>query len=224
MVGARIPNPGQTQRRNEEGIQLNIRRFATCVSTFAVSFAVLGLGSASAGVVYTNATTIVPPYSLNGILISAPNAVTDSFTLSDSTNVNGVDFFIWTTPGDSLASLTWAITTGAFSGTTEATASATSFPNPVSEGTNGAGFAVIEESFSFSNVLLGPGKYWLALSNALAPPTNTDPIYWDIPGTGSETFDIRGTEQESEGTPEPGTAALLGAGLLLAGILGRRFV
>jgi hypothetical protein len=100
-------------------------------------------------------------------------------------------------------------------------------------------------------VLLGPGTYWLALSNALASPTNTDPIFWDmgygpstafdtvdvsplnpngslanwdIPGTGSETFDIRGTEQEMEGTPEPGTAALLGAGLLLAGILRRRFV
>src|ERR1700690_4029725 len=44
--------------------------------------------------------------------------VSDSFTLSSGSNVNGFDFSVWEFPGDTLSSADWSITSAPFGGTT----------------------------------------------------------------------------------------------------------
>ena len=223
---------------------MKLRRFATCFSTFVVAFAVLGLGSAGAGVVlYDNGSS---SYSVNSWSISTSDhayAVTDSFTLLQSSNVNGVDFVAWTYPGVTPLTVGWAITPAPFGGVPYASGVADSGVVGVgglvssSLGSNGIGAPIFQETFLFTNVLLGAGTYWLQLSNATGSGGS---VYWDQnsgpsaaslsvdsvvrplngKGEGSETFQILGDPTGQ--TPEPGTAALLGAGLLLAGILRRR--
>jgi hypothetical protein len=179
----------------------------------------------------TNGTT-------DGWTINFGFAVSDSFTLAAASNVTGLDFAAWTTPGDVLQSAEVSITSSEFGGTSY-------FDHTVTFTQSGCvsnqyGYNVCTESGIFSGPSLNAGTYWLTLRNA---SVNTgDPIYWDEnsgpsraldccdtnPGGGgtvgpsalgsipSESFTILGnsTAQLASSTPEPGSVLLLGSSVL----------
>ena len=159
-------------------------------------------------------------------------AVSDQFTLSGNSTVNGITFGAWLFPGDSLTSAEVSITSSEFGGT--------SFFDQTVNFTAGTcnsngSFNVCAETGSFSGVALNAGSYWLNLSNAVSAAGN--PVYWDMNsgpslasessvGTiPSESFTIlgSGTTTPPPTTPEPSSILLLGSGLLgVAGLLRRK--
>ena len=186
---------------------------------------------AFAGSVYSNG----PLNGQNlGYTINSGYSVSDSFTLSSTTTVTSVDFGEWFFPGDSSVSVDWSIGTTPFSGSTSTAATTGVF-----DFNNQYGFDVYTESFSTGDVILGPGTYYLTLSDAATAEGN--PAYWDMnngpsiayesaignlngvngAGTNSETFDINGTSGPV--VPEPSSLLLMGSGLVsFAGMMRRK--
>jgi hypothetical protein len=160
-------------------------------------------------------------------------AVSNSFTLSQASTVTGVNFGMWTSPGDTLSAIDWAITTTPDSYPINGTAAVTD------GAVVGTGFGYYDlrwDSFSTGNVNLGPGTYYLVLQNAVTAGGN--PAFWDInngpsvayensigpvqdnlfPGSNASSFQIIGTS----GAPEPAEWALMLGGFGLAGAALRR--
>jgi hypothetical protein len=164
-------------------------------------------------------------------------AVSDSFTVGDS-NVSGLSFATWMTPGDTLQSAEVQIGTSAFGNDV--------FDQTVSFTQSGCvsnqyGFNVCTETGSF-NVSLSAGTYWLTLQNASS--SLGDPVYWDensgpssaeqntVGTIPSESFTVLGgtgvtttttTTTTTSTTPEPSSIMLLGSGILgLAGVVRRK--
>jgi hypothetical protein len=154
-------------------------------------------------------------------------AVSDTFSLSSASQVNGITFAAWLVGSDVLQTTEVAITSSEFGGTSY-------FDQTVSFTQSGCvlnqdSFNVCTEKGSFgTNVNLAAGTYWLTLENA---DTNTlnDPVYWDqnsgpslasenAEGTiPSESFTIEGSSASSTGsTPEPGSLVLSASGALAA--------
>ncbi|MGH9607009.1 MAG: hypothetical protein ACRD3N_15080 [Terracidiphilus sp.] len=106
---------------------------------------------------------------------SGVSSVTDSFSLSQESVIDGVTFDAWINPGDSLASETWAITTTPF-GTPIATGNVTGGPNTQVATADGY-YPVLAESISLPPVSLGAGTYWLQLSNGL--DSYDVGVWWD---------------------------------------------
>jgi len=170
-------------------------------------------------------------------------AVSDQFTLSSDSTVNGITFAAWLFPGDTLQSAEVSITSSEFGGT--------SYFDQTLNFTTGScfsngGFNVCNESATFGDVALSAGSYWLNLANATV--ASGDPVYWDMNsgpslasessvGTiPSESFTIQGSAGAGVGTgvgtgtgsgpgttPEPSSIMLFGSGILgLAGVLRRK--
>jgi PEP-CTERM motif len=157
--------------------------------------------------------------------------ISDTFTLTSNSTVNGLNFAAWLTPGDTLESVEVAITSSELGGTTY-------FDQQVNFAQSGCsgnqyGFNVCNELGSFSGVALNAGTYWLNLQNAVV---NTgDPVYWDendgpslasndsVGTLGSESFTVLGSSGSGTGTtPEPGSILLFGTGVLGIGAIVRR--
>jgi hypothetical protein len=192
-------------------------------------------------VLYSDGTST---YAENAYSMQSTFAITDSFTLSQTSTITAADFGIWLGSGESLTSVEWAITTAAFGGTTEASGTAnptagsliTTYSVPSDPPTI---YDIYTETFSIPTLTLGPGTYYFQLGDAVSTttPRITYPVAWDEsggpstayqyqdPGTvsvGGETFDILGTEDVAA-TPEPGSFLLLGSGLLaMAGLVRRK--
>ena len=167
-------------------------------------------------------------------------AVSDSFTLTANSNVNGFKFNAWVFPGDVLDSVEVSITSAEFGGTTYFDQVVAFTQSNCS--VNAYGFDVCVESSSFSGPNLMAGTYWVNLQNAIV--NDGDPIYWDensgegcnSPGCPSlasensvgtipsESFSVLGSTGTGGGTtPEPGTILLLGPGLVgLGGLVNRK--
>jgi hypothetical protein len=159
-------------------------------------------------------------------------AVSDSFTLSNNSIVNGLTFAAWLFPGDVLETTEVSITSSEFGGTTY-------FDQTVSFSASGCftnrfGYNVCDESGTFSGVALNAGTYWVNLQDGVV---NTgDPVYWDanngpsrssassIGSITSESFTVLGssTSTGTGSTPEPGSLVLFGSGILGVGVLLRR--
>ena len=163
--------------------------------------------------------------------------VSDSFSISQASTVDGFDFGVWEFPGDTMSSVDWS-TTGSENGGPlygRGTASGLNlFDTFIS--TNQYGYNIDVISVENLNVPLGSGTYWLNLQNATVP--SGDPVYWDEnsgPSQASESsvgtippeaFDIVSCQSTNCGqpsTPEPGSIILFGSGVLgLAGVLRRK--
>jgi PEP-CTERM motif len=169
--------------------------------------------------------------------------VADSFVVPNNNQllINGIDFWAWLFPGDSIASVqvqfgTMPFSNEFFDGFVSLTQSDCFL--------NSYGYNVCMESGSFAPVNLSPGNYWLTLQNANALG---DPVYWDEnSGVGcqsqgcpsqatngaigtipSEAFTLTGSTATTTGstTPEPGSLVLFASGFLgLRAFLRRRLL
>ena len=211
----------------------------------ALLLAAFAVPASADSTLYTNG-----PFNgtINAWAINSGFAVADSFTLSGNSILTSVDLGVQRLPGDNTTTLDWAITTGIpFTGSSVTLFSGTSaFSLGMDLGTNN-GFDLNLASISLGGVSLGAGTYFLTLQNAFGP-NGGGGLFWDqnngpsiaydrdqdgngflLSGSGcttspgatcSETFTINGT---STSIPEPGTLAVLGAGLAgLLGVWGRR--
>jgi hypothetical protein len=171
--------------------------------------------------------------------------VSDTFTLSGTSTVNGVNFAAWLLSGDTMGPDQVSITTAENGGTTLFNGTLT----PTQSGCvlNSLEFDVCNESVTGINTVLNAGTYWLNMQNSAA--TDGDPVYWDensgpssasqntVGTIPSESFTVLGgsststtsttsttTTTSSTGTvPEPSSIMLFGSGILgLAGVLRRK--
>jgi hypothetical protein len=190
---------------------------------------------ASAQVLYSNGP-------INGTVDAwAPNfgyVVSDSFSLTSAATVGGFSFGVWESPGVTLLSVDWSITSAEFGGTVYGSGTARRYENLTDQfiSVNQYGYDIDEITVSGLNVGLSANTYWLNLQNC------TPEIYWDEnSGAGctsqgcpslasdsavgtipSESFTIYGTTSTGV-TPEPSSIMLFGSGIVgLAGVLRRK--
>ena len=214
---------------------------------FALLCLALAVTPTSAQTIYSNGLcTLVRSYAVgpggcntDAWTINFGYVVSDSFTISSFIPMQGFDFVVWALPGDRMTSVDWSVTSAEFGGTTYGSGTAATTLTR-DQGLNQYGYDIQTYNVLGLNVYLNSGTYWLNLQNAVVP--SGDPIYWDensgpskasesalgtIP---SESFDITGTftcangpcgDAPSGSTPEPGTLALFGSGIVgLAGLAG----
>jgi len=120
--------------------------------------------------------------AIDGFTINQGFEVSNSFTLSQSTNLTGVQFGVDLFPGDTMSSVDWVISTGP---TGDGVGDGAQPTGIIAAGTatttttfqsNLSGYDLDEITFPLG-VTLAPGTYYLSLQNAVA--TNGDPAYWD---------------------------------------------
>ena len=213
------------------------------VLAFAVAASFLLSTPASAGVLYDNGL-ISGQTGIGSWSISYGNIMSDSFTLTGTSTLTGVNLGIWIVPGDTPASLEWRITDSVPDpalGVIGATASLTS-SLWCSAGSSGCAPSadIYASGFSLPGVVLGPGTYYLTLDYGLGAGYNS--LYWDInngpsvafrnganvanyldayPGSNSDSFQILGVGPSSM-APEPANTAIFLSGLALVAGLARR--
>jgi len=181
----------------------------------------LSCSPAAAGILYDNGLI---NGTINAWEISSPYEVANSFTLSDTATLTGVDFSIWIPSGDTPFSVQWGISTSA-----DYTNSAGGGGAPVALLTNTmqcSGCVWIDDLYishiSLPDIVLAPGTYWLSFRNATTAHESS--MYWDIsngpsvaivntlgnvqdelvPGSNSNSFQLQG----DVANPEPATLFL----------------
>jgi PEP-CTERM motif len=191
---------------------------------------------AMAGIVYENGP-------INGTIdawtINFGFVMGDSFTISGGpTTITGVAFGAWVSPGDTVTSVEVSLNSQPYLGGTTYFDQMVNFTQ-TGCAVNQYGFNVCTETGLFNGPTLPNGTYWMSLQNATT--TNGDPVYWDENGgigchspgcpsqtwwnsegtVPSESFSILGTPGGA--TPEPGSLALVGSGVLgLLGLIRRK--
>lgn len=157
--------------------------------------------------------------------------VADSFSLAAKSVVDGVTFGSWTTGGDLLNTIDWAVLDGAMSAGGNVIASGTAAPSHSALLSGGWGYYnVRDEAFSIAPLTLNAGTYWLRLSNGATQ--NNRPVYWDInygpsiaeqhSGYGQGTYRTESNSFQvlgGAGVPEPAAWALMLTGFFGAGVM-----
>lgn len=183
--------------------------------------------------------------TINAYSINFGYTVSNSFQLIAASNtVTSFSFGVWLPTGDTLSSVDWSMTS---QGTVLASGTASGSGLTSAYQSSSGGYDIYKSTASGFNIPLGPGVYYLNLSNAQSP--SGDPVYWDqnngtacggsdgaglnCPSTASqsgvgaipsESFTIEGSGSGGT-TPEPSSLLMFGSGVLgLGGLLRRRFL
>jgi hypothetical protein len=179
----------------------------------------LSCSYASADVIYENGTF---NGTFQGAQISPPQAITDSFTVTDAATLNLVTVGLWAPVNSVPQSLDWSVGTTQF-GSEAGSGTATLFNTFVRQVGD---FDVYLSTFALY-VPLAAGDYWLTLDNGsnvgggmLGWDINFGPsaAFYAFPGeTGpaaSEYFRLEGTLTPPSNVPEPATLAIFAGGLM----------
>ena len=110
-----------------------------------------------------------------GFTINFGQSVSDTFTLTANSSVNGMTFWAWMWPGTTIENVEIQFGSSAFGNDFFDQVVGVS---PSSCFSNQYGFNVCEESASFNGVDLNAGTYWMTLSNAVT--NNLDQAFWDV--------------------------------------------
>ncbi len=157
-------------------------------------------------------------------------SVTDSFTISSSSTIQGFNLAFWLLPGDILTSVDWSVGTCTFCNDIgEGTASGASLSTSLMS-TNQYGFDIWAVGITGLNIAVNaepPDFYWLTLQNAVVGTGN--PVYWDENGgpseaenqciqnyigcIPSESLNVVGTAGTGS-VPEPGSILLFASGVI----------
>ena len=207
-----------------------------CIGSLLLLFSCLAYATAArAGILYKNGPVngICDIESCQGDawLINFSNSITNSFSVAGNSTITGIDFAVWMTPGDTLASVDWSIGASSFGSNLGSGIASGANLSQTLLFVNRWGYDINLVSISSLNIDVTSGNtYWVTLDNAMVP--NGDPVYWDenngpsqvyqtnegsIP---SESFNIVGS---SGSTPEPSSIFLFGSGIVgVADVLRRK--
>jgi hypothetical protein len=194
--------------------------------------------AARAGILYKNGPVNgicdIESCQADAWLINFDNSITNSFSVAGNSTITGIDFAVWTTSGETLASVDWSIGTSSFGGNLGSGVASGANLSETLLFVNQYGYDISLVSISSLNIDVTSGNiYWVTLDNALGVP-NGVPVYWDenngpsqvyqtnegsIP---SESFNIVGNSG-SGSTPEPSSIFLFGSGIVgVADVLRRK--
>jgi len=181
----------------------------------ALSTAAVAAVPAAAQVAYSNGPILG---TSDGRTINFGYAVTDSFTLTETTTITGFDFVGATVDYGFSSAADFAVT-----GTAALTAGAV-IPG---DGFGGS-YDVRSYSASVAPITLAAGTYWFSLQNAVTAGGNA--LYWDVNYGPSSAFQSGVGEVGSESftlysngaVPEPASWALMLGGFGLVGSAMRR--
>jgi hypothetical protein len=180
-------------------------------------------------VLYTNGPVNL---TVGGDTINHGIALSDSFTLTQTSTITGVNFGAWTSTGVTINTIEYGITTTPF--TYPVTGAAAVTQGKVIPGAGYGGVYDLRiDSFSTSNITLGPGTYYLVLQGAVTGDGSY--AFWDInsgpssvsgsngsssfPLALSDSFDILGIASP---VPEPSTWAMMIIGFCGVGFMAYR--
>jgi len=192
----------------------------------------MGWSSAGAAMLYNNGTLNggVGGFTIGGY--GGDYAVSDSFTLGEVSVVTGFDFGVWTSVGDVVSTVDWGIATTSNDFTSFIASGTASVINgsPTLTSYYGTAYDDSTDAALIGDIDLSVGTYYLVLQNAVV--ANGDPVYWDEsdglstamsniigslanythqPASGSEAFQVFGTDDSD--APEPASWALMLVGL-----------
>ena len=128
--------------------------------------------------------------------IAGLTLVSDSFSLSSNAILSEVRFSNWLKTGDSASSIRWWITTGPFSGVTNA--SGTTLLTPLQSQTNPYGYSQVWQSFALPPLKMPAGTYWLQLGGEQV--SHFDYGYWGLSAGPSQAYLL---DNSSSGTGTP---------------------
>lgn len=181
--------------------------------------------------------------NIGGSLINFGYSTADSFDLSTTEMITGFIFGTWTLPNNNVSDIPqtvdWQITADDPFGLNVVAGVAAVDLTSTYLYTNTQGFDIYSNYFQITNVSLPAGEYWFQLGNAITNQSGI--VLWDVNNGPADAFlfdgatasslaytdpltgeDYSGSESFQILTPEPGTMALLGSGLLLAGFFRRK--
>jgi hypothetical protein len=163
----------------------------TCLLAFVVAASFLLTTPASAGVLYDNGPINGQDTGMGSWSISYGNIMSDSFTLTGTSTLTGVNLGIWVHPGDTPSYLKWRITDSVPDPGLGAIGTTADLTNTLwcSAGSSGCASAydVYASSFSLAvplpaegteaGLVLGPGTYYLTLDFGVSAAF--DSLFWD---------------------------------------------
>jgi hypothetical protein len=210
----------------------------TCSLTFVVAASFLLSTPATAGVLYDNGLVNANIGAIDASVIYYGGVVSDSFILTGTSTLTGVNLGIWIASGDIPDYLYWSISDSpvltATGGTKVSLTDVTKLCNGCVSARNAPADTYFA-SFSLPDVVEGPGNYFLTLHGSYY-------LFWDVSNgpsvawidgsnaqsqygdgmTHSNSFQILGDGPAPSATPEPASTALFLSGLALVAGLARR--
>lgn len=174
-----------------------MKRVPVLAFSLAAILFLLSSAPASAAILYHNGTL---NGTNGGFTINQGYQVSDSFTLTQASELTGVQVGLWLSPGDKPASLDWTISTepcgngyNAPTSGSDFIASGTASGSSLTyskEFTNVDDYDIYEASFSLPTTInLPAGTYYLSLGPDATASNINDPLYWDDNNGPSTAFE-----------------------------------
>jgi hypothetical protein len=119
---------------------------------------------------------------LHGWPMSPTSTISDSFELhglyTPNLRITGITIWVWTNRGERPDTVSWSVTSRPNGGTVYASGRATGlFSGGYFVRTNHLGYDVYFTTLTTPHLVLGPGVYWVNLSNGTTTGGNI--LYWD---------------------------------------------